>query len=156
LAFTKSQMELATGKILGLFAYSALLDAIKVNRTKDNPNRSVPTLKEMSAKAIEVLSKNDKGFFLMIEAGRIDWAGHYNDTGTMLHEMLIFNEVLNYVLDWAKNRDDTLIVVSPTTKQEDLVLVTQRLICLKPGICRVRCFRAENLNQISTSVILKF
>ena len=114
LAFTKSQMERAAGKILGLFAYSALPDAIKVNRTQDDPNRSVPTLKEMSAKAIEMLSKNDKGFFLMIEAGRIDWAGHYNDTGTMLHEMLIFNEVLNYVLDWAKNRDrdDTLIVVS--------------------------------------------
>ncbi len=92
-AFTKSQMELANGKILGLFAYSALPDGIKVNRTKDAPNRSVPTLKEMSAKAMEVLSKNDRGFFLMIEAGRIDWAGHYNDTGTMLHEMLIFNEV---------------------------------------------------------------
>ena len=61
----------------------------------------MPTLKEMSAKALELLSQNDKGFFLMIESGLIDWAAHYNDTGTMLHEMLRFNETLGYVLDWA-------------------------------------------------------
>ena len=48
----------------------------------------------------------------MIEAGLIDWAAHYNDTGTLLHEMLKINETLDYVLDWAKNRDDTLIIVT--------------------------------------------
>ncbi len=112
LAFTKSQMEQANGKILGLFADSSLPDGIKAHRTKNDPDRSIPTLKEMTTKAIEVLSTNDKGFFLMIEAGRIDWAAHYNDTGTMLHEMLKINEVLNYVLDWMKNRDDTLLIVT--------------------------------------------
>ncbi|WP_250657580.1 alkaline phosphatase [Alkalimarinus coralli] len=112
LAFNKAQMDKADGKILGLFAYSALPDAIKENRTKNDPNRTIPTLKEMSAKAIESLSSNDKGFFLMIEAGQIDWAGHYNDTGTMLHEMIRINETLEYVLDWAKGRDDTVIVVT--------------------------------------------
>jgi len=112
LAFTKSQMEQTNGKILGLFADSEMPDGITANRTRTDPNRLIPTLKEMSAKAIEVLSSNDKGFFLMIEAGRIDWAGHYNDTGTMLHEMLKINEVLNYVLDWVGKRDDTLIIVT--------------------------------------------
>ena len=111
-AFTKAQMNQADGKILGLFADSELPDAIKAARTRNDPDRSIPSLKEMSAKAIEVLSANKNGFFLMIEAGRIDWAGHYNDTGTMLHEMLKINEVLNYVLDWAENRDDTLIIVT--------------------------------------------
>ncbi|WP_352260384.1 alkaline phosphatase, partial [Psychrobacter sp. TB55-MNA-CIBAN-0194] len=78
---------------------------ITEHQTKNDPARTIPTLKEMSEKAINSLSKNDEGFFLMIEAGQIDWAGHYNDTGTMLHEMLRLNETLNYVLDWAEGRD---------------------------------------------------
>ncbi len=112
LAFNKAQLDKADGKILGLFAYSALPDAIKESRTKNDPARTIPTLKEMSVKAIESLSGNENGFFLMIEAGQIDWAGHYNDTGTMLHEMLRLNETLDYVLDWAKGRDDTLVIVT--------------------------------------------
>ncbi|MBK1886959.1 alkaline phosphatase [Marinobacter sp. DY40_1A1] len=112
LAFNLDQMNQADGKMLGLFAYSSLPNAIVENRTKSDPNRTIPTLKEMSEKAIATLSKNDEGFFLMIEAGQIDWAGHYNDTGTMLHEMLRMNETLNYVLDWAEGRDDTLVVVT--------------------------------------------
>ena len=112
LAFNKSQMDKAEGKILGLFAYSALPDGIKETQTKNDPNRTIPTLKEMSAKAIESLSNNDNGFFLMIEAGQIDWAAHYNDTGTTLHEMLKINETLEYVLDWAKDRDDTVVIVT--------------------------------------------
>src|SRR5690554_2745482 len=112
LAFNLDQMNQADGKMLGLFAYSSLPNAIVENRTKSDPNRTIPTLKEMSERAISTLSQNDKGFFLMIEAGQIDWAGHYNDTGTMLHEMLRMNETLNYVLDWAEGRDDTLVVVT--------------------------------------------
>ena len=112
LAFNRSQMETAQGRLLGLFAYSALPDGLKVTHSQDSPDRTIPTLKEMSAKAIEVLSKNDKGFFLMIEAGLIDWAAHYNDTGLMLHEMVRLNETIEYVLDWAENRDDTLIIVT--------------------------------------------
>jgi len=112
LAFNRSQMDKAEGKILGLFAYSALPDGIKETQTKNDPNRTIPTLKEMSAKAIESLSSNDKGFFLMIEAGQIDWAAHYNDTGTMLHEMLRINETMEYVLDWAEGRDDTVVIVT--------------------------------------------
>lgn len=112
LAFTKDQMVGAKGKILGLFSHSALPDAIIADRNLTNPDRTIPTLREMSQKAIEILEKNDKGFFLMIESGLIDWAGHYNDTGTMLHEMLKMDDTLHYVLDWAKDRDDTLIVVT--------------------------------------------
>jgi len=112
LAFNRSQMAKAEGKVLGLFAYSALPDGIKETQTKNDPKRTIPTLKEMSAKAIESLSSNDKGFFLMIEAGQIDWAAHYNDTGTMLHEMLRINETLDYVLDWAEGRDDTVVIVT--------------------------------------------
>jgi alkaline phosphatase len=112
LAFTKEQMEAANGRLLGLFAYSAMPDALRVSNSLDDPERSIPTLQEMSKKAIDILSQNDQGFFLMIEAGRIDWAAHSNDAGLMLHEMFRLDETLNYVLDWAENRDDTLIIVT--------------------------------------------
>jgi alkaline phosphatase len=42
----------------------------------------------------------------------IDWAAHDNDTGSMLHELLRLNETVDYVLDWASSRDDTLIIVT--------------------------------------------
>jgi alkaline phosphatase len=66
----------------------------------------------MSRKAIDLLSQNDQGFFLMIEAGQIDWASHSNDTGLVLHEMIQLNNTVNAVLDWAENRDDTLIILT--------------------------------------------
>ena len=48
----------------------------------------------------------------MIEGGQIDWAGHINDAGWMLHELLKFDEAVNAVYEWVKDRDDTLVVVT--------------------------------------------
>ncbi|PCJ48698.1 MAG: alkaline phosphatase [Gammaproteobacteria bacterium] len=113
LAFNKQQLDAISeqsGKILGIFSDSNLPNGIKAHRTKNHS--TIPTLKEMSAKALDVLQKNDQGFFLMIEAGLIDWAAHDNDTGTLLHEMLKINETLNYVLDWAAKREDTMVIVT--------------------------------------------
>lgn len=111
LAFNRSQLQQAEGKILGLFASSSLPDAIMARSLRD-AGGTVPSLAEMTARAIEVLAGNEKGFFLVIEAGLIDWAAHYNDTGTMLHEMMVINEVINLVLDWAGGRDDTMVVIT--------------------------------------------
>jgi alkaline phosphatase len=112
LAFNRAQMEAASGKLIGLFAASAMPNAIAVSNSLNDPDRSIPTLKEMASKAIDILSKNDQGFFLMIEAGQIDWAAHSNDTGLTLHEMIRLNETVNAVLDWAENREDTLIILT--------------------------------------------
>ncbi|PKM12789.1 MAG: alkaline phosphatase [Gammaproteobacteria bacterium HGW-Gammaproteobacteria-3] len=112
LAFTKRQMQQAQDKTLGLFAASAMQNGIVETQSKNNPERTEPTLAEMAASALDILSKNNRGFFLMIEGGQIDWAGHKNDTGLLLHEMLRFNAMLEQVLDWAKKRDDTLIIVT--------------------------------------------
>ena len=99
-------------KLLGLFASSGMPDAIEMLRRKKSGSRTMPSLEEMTAKSIEVLSRNPEGFFLMIEAGQIDWAGHENDAGRMLHEMLRFDEAIGAAYRWAKERDDTLIVVT--------------------------------------------
>ena len=113
LAFNKKQMKKAkNGKLLGLFAYSGMPDGIINTQTKNDPNRTSPTLTEMTKKAVELLSKNKKGFFLMVEGGQIDWAGHDNDTGTMLHEMIKFDNAVKYIYNWAKDREDTLVILT--------------------------------------------
>jgi len=112
LVFTRRALEGSRAKkILGLFAPSQMPDAITVSRTRSAADRRIPTLREMAVKAVEVLSKNEKGFFLMIESGLIDWAGHHNDAGRLLHEMLVLDDTLGFLLDWMKNRDDTMLII---------------------------------------------
>ncbi len=111
--FTKEPLQRAQGdKLLGLFSHSGMPDGIWQALREDSPDRTVPNLKEMTEKAIEILSENDKGFFLLVEAGQIDWAGHANDAGTLLHELIQFDKTLAYVLEWVRSRDDTLLIVT--------------------------------------------
>lgn len=113
LAFNRTMMDKADGdKLLGLFAYSGMDDGIAYSNSKDSAERTQPSLKEMTDKALSILSKDKDGFFLMVEGGQIDWAGHSNDAGTMLHEMIKFDEAVQSVYEWAQGRDDTLIIVT--------------------------------------------
>ncbi len=113
LAFNRDQLAAAKGnKVLGLFAYSGMLDGINYTASKNDPKRAEPSLKELTVKALDILSKDPDGFFLMIEGGQIDWAGHNNDTATMLHELLKFDEAVQAVHDWVKGRDDTLVILT--------------------------------------------
>lgn len=99
-------------KILGLFAKSGMPDGISHSRSKDSPTRTTPTLCEMADKALAVLAQNNNGFFLMIEAGQIDWAGHANDVGWMLHEVLRLDELVGCVNKWAAKRTDTIVILT--------------------------------------------
>ncbi|MDD5460413.1 MAG: alkaline phosphatase [Methylococcales bacterium] len=112
LAFNKEQLQQTSGKTLGLFANSGMQNGIVETQFKNEAQHVQPTLKEMTAHALKILEHNERGFFLMVEAGQIDWASHRNDTGLLLHEMLRFNDTLNTVLDWAANRQDTLVIVT--------------------------------------------
>jgi len=112
-ALTRAEFEAADdNKLLGLFAYSGMADGIQHTLNKDSKARTQPTLKEMTAKALDILSQDPDGFFLMIEGGRIDWAGHDNDVSTMLHEMLKFDETIDYVYEWVQERNDTLVIIT--------------------------------------------
>ena len=106
LAFTKQEMEnLNSGKILGLFA--------PVFFPPYPPaDWQGPTLLDMTKKAISVLSENDKGFFLLVEAGAIDWVAHENDPQALLQELLEFDETLGYLKKFADKNKDTLVIVT--------------------------------------------
>ncbi|ALU43273.1 alkaline phosphatase [Pseudoalteromonas rubra] len=113
LAFDKAQLADAdTNKLLGLFANSGMADGIAYRDCKADNSCTQPSLKEMTVKALDILSKDEDGFFLMIEGGQIDWAGHANDAGWMLNELLKFDEAVEAVHEWAKERTDTLVVVT--------------------------------------------
>jgi alkaline phosphatase len=100
------------GPVLGLFADSEMLDALQERAVASDPKHTQPSLVDMSAKAVEVLNQNPKGFFLMIEGGEIDWAGHNNDAGLLLQEMLQFDDAVRKVYEWVRQRDDTLLIVT--------------------------------------------
>ncbi|MEL6341591.1 MAG: alkaline phosphatase [Myxococcota bacterium] len=97
-------------RLLGLFSYSGMLDGIAYHAAGEE--RKEPSLAEMTEKAIDWLAKDEDGFFLMVEGGQIDWAAHGNDAGTMLHEMVKFDEAIEAVYNWAKDRDDTLVIIT--------------------------------------------
>mgnify|MGYP002346757112 CR=1 FL=1 len=70
-------------------------------------------LADITSAAIENLSKGDKGFFLMVEGGKIDWACHANDGATALKEVLDFNDAVSKAYEfYLKHPDETLIVVT--------------------------------------------
>ncbi|MEM7125772.1 MAG: alkaline phosphatase [Chloroflexota bacterium] len=73
---------------------------------------TMPHLSEMTANALEILDKDDDGFFLMVEGSRIDHGGHENHLGRTIYETLEFDEAVSAAIEWAADRDDTLIVVT--------------------------------------------
>ncbi len=106
LTFDKKGLEKAKGtKIIGLFGASAM--PFSVNRPQNTP-----TLKEMTEKAISVLSKNENGFFLLIEAGALDWMLHEKDQGASLAELLELDETLGYIKEWADSNPNTMIILT--------------------------------------------
>lgn len=93
------------GQILGLFA-SGGMDKM-IDRTKETPS-----LEEMTKAATQRLSKNKKGFFLMVEGSQIDWAGHDNDVVAAMSEMQDFEKAFKAAIDFAKKDGHTLVVAT--------------------------------------------
>lgn len=62
--------------------------------------------------AINILSNNKKGFFLMIEASQIDWGAHAGNTIQVVEEMLDFDRAVGVALEFAADNKETLIVVT--------------------------------------------
>ena len=70
------------------------------------------TLAEFTEKGIEVL-KNRKGFFMMVEGGKIDWAGHANDARANIEDTIAFDDAIAVAVDFARKHPlNTLIVVT--------------------------------------------
>lgn len=69
-------------------------------------------LEPAAKKAIALLSRNPKGFALMIEGSQIDWACHNNDSAYLRAELADFEQMLHAVIDFAQRDGNTLVVVT--------------------------------------------
>jgi len=82
----------------------------------DHPPKMSEGRGDMLAKSVEkalsVIEKNKKGFFLMIEGSQIDWAGHDTNQNYLINEMLDFDDVVGRVLKYAEKNGETLVVVT--------------------------------------------
>jgi alkaline phosphatase len=96
-------------KLLGMFSADHL--PYVIDRRHMNVS-SVPSLAEMTSAALDVLSRRDKGFFMVVEGGLIDYGGHANDAGTLLQEILDFDEAVGRAMDFQKSHPDTLVIVT--------------------------------------------
>ncbi len=70
-------------------------------------------LDELVVHALDVLDRDDpEGFFLMVEGSMIDWAGHAFDGSRVISETLDMDRALGRALEYARNRSDTLVIVT--------------------------------------------
>lgn len=69
-------------------------------------------LRKGSMHALQQVSKNRKGFFMMVEGSQIDWGCHNNDSNYVLEEVMDFDQTATAVLNWAKEDGNTLVIIT--------------------------------------------
>ena len=110
IARTNTEMQALTGTpVYGMFAWSHM--SPEIDRPTYTPDE--PSLSDMTAKAIELLSQNPNGFFLMVEASQVDWAGHNNDPIYMVTDFVEFDNAVKVAVDFAKMNGQTMVLAYP-------------------------------------------
>jgi len=79
----------------------------------DRDTTKAPSLSEMTAKAIKLLSQNKNGFFLMVEGSQIDWAAHANDPYAVVTEFVEFDKAVAEAIKFAKEDKNTVVIICP-------------------------------------------
>ncbi len=114
-AKTKKQLQQFSSqgnrKLLGTFDEDALPYSLD-HQHDDLLKERIPTLAEMTAAALETLSKNPNGFMLQVEGGKVDWAAHANDIGALLYDQLAFDAAISVVKEFVKSHPDTLVIIT--------------------------------------------
>jgi len=119
-AFVETRTDLMSAgpkatKLLGLFNpvnIDGALDRFFLKKGSVAKFPDQPDLTEQVKVALDVLSKNDKGFVLMVESGRIDKYSHSLDWERAVYDTIMLDNAVKVAKDFAAARnDDTLIIV---------------------------------------------
>lgn len=94
-------------RLLGLFADDAM------DTSFGESGDDQPSLSQMTQTALDTLSQNDNGFFMMVEGSQIDWAGHANDAGWAMNDAQAFEDAVETAQQFSEENPDTLIVIAP-------------------------------------------
>lgn len=131
---TQLQAVGRTQKLLGFFQGVEMASRLDRIRAKDGVNASKeavgqfpdqPNLEIMTQQAINVLSQNDNGFFLMVEGGSIDREYHRMDPYRGIYETIELDKAIGVARAWSRQRgnEDTLIIVTADHETSGLALV---------------------------------
>ncbi|SIS46910.1 alkaline phosphatase [Zobellia uliginosa] len=110
---TRSEMLSASidQPILGVFHDNGLPYSIDRENSKELQQK-VPTLAEMTQKAIEAMKGHPKGFVLQVEAGKVDWAAHGNDIAGLIYDQVAHDEAIQVAMDFAEQDGETLVIIT--------------------------------------------
>ncbi len=98
-----------------LFGMPEVFSTLQASRISSEFNQGLPDLSMLSTAALNVLAKNKKGFFLMIEGGAIDWASHDSSFVRTIEETKDFNNSINAVINWVEknsNWKETIVIIT--------------------------------------------
>lgn len=116
--------------------------AIPLEASSDTFKQSdVPHLSEMAKASLELLSKNQDGFFLMLESGLVDWIGHSNrqfsntsnqtsSAYALGKEFEEINRTIDVFLEFRKSHPETLIIVTADHETGGLMVNRQKTSCI--------------------------
>lgn len=105
----RNDLAAATGKVWAYTTYDA---SMALNYEIDRNSATEMSLAEFTKEGIRLLD-NDKGFFMMVEGGKIDWAGHANDAVANIYDMIAFDNAVKEAVAFYQNKpDSTLIIVT--------------------------------------------
>lgn len=122
IAYTLSDMNtIGTGKILGLFS------SYHMDYELDRDTVTTPSLAEMTNKSLNLLDQDPEGFFLMVEGGRIDHAGHDNNKTRNALDTIAFDQAVGVALNYVKANDDTILIVTADHETGGLTVVSNTL-----------------------------
>ena len=102
-------LSLSSGKAWGLFANGFM----QADINRQYMGATQPSIAEMTAKAIELLSKDKDGFFLVVEGSQVDWGDHYCDVAWSVGDFLAFDNAVGVALDFAQKDGKTLVMAFP-------------------------------------------
>jgi alkaline phosphatase len=92
-------------RLLGLFAEETLYVA-------EDEGEELPSLADLTRTALEVLSRDPDGFFLLVEEEGVDAASHANDSAAVLESLRDLDEAVEVALEYAEEHPETLVVVT--------------------------------------------
>ncbi|MFX1568548.1 MAG: alkaline phosphatase [Promethearchaeota archaeon] len=142
-------MSADANNLFALFAPNHL--PYEINRDPD----VIPSLLDMTVKAIEILSQDPNGFFLMVEGGRIDHAGHANNKTNVALETIEFHYAVDAAISYAEEHDNIMLIVTADHETGGLTILNETLNDTIPSSNRTveenRILRIERINNISVS-----
>lgn len=104
----KSVSNLPVNKpVLGLFGKIALPWALD-----DSNEFRLSTMTKAATEHLDNYQQNDQGYFLLVEASQVDWAGHGNDIASAMAEMRDLAKTMQYLEHYVKENPDTLVVLT--------------------------------------------